>query len=183
MKTVLLICSFLLLACSFLIAQNDDYVIDVNDKKSYGVVILSTPAINSTIIKFKDNQTGTTRQYRTDEIKCWYKAGHLYETKHYVVSAQKTFSVFMKRLTPEGGKANLFEYYNTNGDVGYTQTFLEKDEEMVEINFGAFKKQMLTLFGDNEELAQKISNNEYKKKDLLTIIEEYNAWREYLWKN
>jgi len=88
----------------------------------------------------------------------------------------------MKRLTPERGKAHLFEYYNTSGDMGYTQTFLEKDLKITEVNYAKFRKQMAEVFKDCKELSKKITEKKYKKKQLLEIIEEYNEWREYLWK-
>ena len=162
------------------IAQ-DDYVIDINDQKIYGKVILSTPAMNSSQIGFK-NQSGLTKKYRPDEIKEWSSGSLIYQTKVYAVSAHKGFSVFMLRLSPPKGKCNLYEYYNTNGDAGYTQTFLDKDGVLTEIDFGRFRKQMAIYFKDNKDLAADIANKKYKKKEILTIIEIYNDWREFLWK-
>ncbi len=162
-------------------AQGSDYIIDVANRKIYGTVKLSTPAINSSRIRFKDNKSGVTRQYRPDEIKCWSRGGAVYEAKVYSAGAQKSFSVFMLRLTPEGGKCHLYEYYNTNEDMGFSQTFLFRDNEMTEVQFGRFRKQMAEYFKDYKELSKKISDKQYKKKDLLAIIEEYNAWRLYLW--
>lgn len=171
----------LLLLQQTIYAQNSDYVIDINDRKIYGTVILSTPAINSSQISFKD-QSGTVKKYRPDEIKSWSRGNLIYETKFYALGKRKGFSVFMLRLTPEKGKCHLYEYYNTNGDMGYTQTFLEKDKKMTEVDYGRFRKQMTEYFKDNKELSEAISKKKYKKRDLLTIIELYNEWREYLWK-
>ncbi|BDS15018.1 hypothetical protein [Aureispira anguillae] len=162
-------------------AQNSDYVIDINDRKIYGTVILNTPAINSSQISFKD-QSGVVKKYRPDEIKSWSRGNLIYETKFYALGKRKGFSVFMLRLTPERGKCHLYEYYNTSGDMGYTQTFLEKDKKMTEVDYGRFRKQMAEYFKDNKELSEAISKKKYKKRDLLTIIELYNEWREYLWK-
>lgn len=179
MKLNILIISLLLsYQC---IAQSSDYIIDVNDRKFYGTVILNTPAINSSQISFK-NQSGVIKKYRTDEIKSWSRGNLVYETKFYKISARKGFSVFMLRLTPEKGKCHLYEYYNTNGDVGYTQTFIEKNQVMTEVTFGRFRKQMTEYFKEYKELSEDIANKKYKKKDLLKIIEVYNEWREYLWK-
>lgn len=164
-----------------LFAQNSDYVIDINDRKIYGKIILTTPAINSSQISFKD-QSGNVRKYRTDEIKSWTRGDLTYETKFYAISKRKGFSVFMLRLTPEKGKCHLYEYYNTSGDMGYTQTFLEKDKTLTEVDYGRFRKQMTDYFKDHKELAKDIADKKYKKKDLLRIIEVYNEWREYLWK-
>jgi hypothetical protein len=164
----------------FSIAQSD-YVIDINDRKIYGKVILSTPAINSSQIGFK-NQTGEIRKYRPDEIKEWSTGNLTYQTKFYAINDRKGYSVFMLRLTPSKGKCHLYEHYNTSGDVGYTQTFLEKDKALTELDPGRFRKQLAAFFEDNEELAKDITDKKYKKKDLLTIIEVYNEWREFLWK-
>lgn len=172
---------FVVVLFSQTISLAQDYVIDINDRKIYGTVILTTPAINSSQIKFKDN-SGSIRTYRTDEIKSWSRGNLVYETKFYTISERKGFSVFMLRLTPERGKCHLYEYYNTNGDMGYTQTFLEKDKVMAEVEYGRFRKQLAEYFKDNKELSADITNRKYKKKDLLTIIEVYNDWREFLWK-
>lgn len=162
------------------IAQND-YVIDINDRKLYGKVILSTPSINSSRISFK-NQAGEVKQYRPDEIKEWSTGDLTYQTKFYAINDRKGYSVFMLRLTPSKGKCHLYEHYNTTGDVGYTQTFLEKDRALTELDMGRFRKQLTEYFEDNEELSKDIANKKYKKKDILTIIEVYNEWREFLWK-
>jgi len=165
------------------LSQGSDYVIDVNDRKLFGTVKLSTPAINSSQIGFTDNKNGVSRKYRTDELKEWGKGNLIYKTKVYSVSERKSFSVFMRQLTPQDGKVHLYEYYNTNGDVGFTQTFLERDDKMTEVAYGRFRKQMTEYFKDSEELAKKISDKKFKKKDILDIIEEYNAWREYMWRH
>lgn len=173
---------FALLGTS-LMAQGSDYIIDINDMKIMGTLKLNTPAINSSQIKFKANGKEVFEKYRPDEIKEWGTGGGLiYESKVYAISEQKGFSAFMLRLTPPGGKVQLYEFYNTQGDVGYTQTFLERDRGLTEVEFGRFRKQMAAYFKDHEELAKDITNKKYKKKDLLTIIEVYNEWREFLWR-
>jgi hypothetical protein len=162
------------------IAQSD-YVIDINDRKIYGKVVLSTPSINSSQIGFKD-QSGVLKKYRPDEIKEWSSGDLVYQTKFYAINDRKGYSVFMLRLTPPKGRCHLYEHYNTTGDVGYTQTFLEKDRVLTELDPGRFRKQLAVYFEDNKELAEDITNKKYKKKDILTIIEVYNEWREFLWK-
>jgi len=173
--TILAICFLQQLS----VAQSD-YVIDINDRKIYGNISLSTPAVNSSLITFK-NQAGLTRQYRPDEIKEWSTGNLIYLTKFYAINNRKGYSVFMLRLTPTKGKCHLYEHYNTSGDIGYTQTFLEKDKVLTEVDFGRFRKQLAVYFEDHKELAADIANKKYKKKDILTIIEIYNQWREFLW--
>lgn len=177
-----LIAGILLLVTQLITAQGD-YVIDVNDRKIYGTVVLGPPAINSSMIKFKKNDGGNMAKYRPDEIKCWVSGDLVYESKVYAINEHKGFSVFMLRLSSAQGKVKVYEYYNTNGETGYTQTFLERDGGMEEVNFGRFRKHMATYFSDYKELAKKITDKKYKKKDLLEIVEEYNAWREFQWQN
>ncbi len=163
-------------------AQNQDYIIDINDRKIFGNIKLNTPAINSVQIKFKDNKGGGFQQYRTNQIKTWCVGNQVYETKAYKVNELKSYSVFMLRMTPEKGKVHLYEYYNTSGEMGYTQTFLEKDNKLTELQYGRFRKQLTLYFEDYKELSKKIADKKFKKKEILNIIEEYNQWREYLWK-
>lgn len=179
MKFLFIFLSVVLLQ-QFGLAQND-YVIDINDRKIYGKIILGTPSLNSSQISFKD-QSGSVKKYRPDEIKEWSTGTLIYQTKFYAINERKGYSVFMLRLTPQKGKCHLYEYYNTSGEMGYTQTFLEKDRALTEVNYPKFRKQLAEYFKDNKELAEDIANKKYKKKDLLTIIEVYNEWREFLWK-
>lgn len=170
------------LLCQLCMAQGKDYIVDVNDRQIYGTIKLNTPAINSSMIRFKANNATTFEQYRPDKIKMWSIGEQIFEAKVYVVNEEKSYSVFMKRLTPKRGKVHLYEYYNTSGDMGYTQTFLEKDKKLTEVNYAKFRKQMTVLFEDYKELSQKIADKKFKKKQLLDIIKEYNEWREFLWK-
>lgn len=167
---------------TFILAQGNDYIVDINDRKILGTIKLNTPAINSSMIRFKANNKTSFEQYRPDKIKQWSVGEQVFVSKVYTVDETRSYSVFMKRLTPERGKAHLFEYYNTSGDMGYTQTFLEKDLKVTEVNYAKFRKQMAEVFKDCKELSKKITEKKYKKKQLLEIIEEYNEWREYLWK-
>lgn len=170
-----------LLGCVACAAQ-EDYVVDMNGRTIYGTIILTTPAANSVQISFKKSD-GTTRRYRPDEIRLWSKGTTIFESKVYNVTSRAGQLAFMKRLTPKGGKCQVFEHYNTSGEVGYTETILEQDGKMDVVNFGRFRKHMAEYFKDYKELAEDITNKKYKKKQLLEIVERYNAWKEEQWRS
>jgi hypothetical protein len=178
----LIILWFLGIFAGPVVAQGSDYVVDINDRKIVGTIKLNTPAINSSMIRFKVNNESSFEQLRPDKIKIWSVGTQVFVSKIYSVDESTTFSVFMKRVSPEKGKVHLYEYYNTSDDMGYTQTFIEKDRKLTEVNYAKFRKQMSLLFEDCKELSQKITDKKFKKKQLLDIIKEYNEWREYLWK-
>ena len=98
-----------------------------------------------------------------------------------MINDRKGFTVFMRRLCDGQGKVKLYEYWNTDGEHAFSQTFIERDGKMTEVQYGRFRKFMSEFFKDYDELKKKIDNKEYKKKDILDIIAEYNAWREYQW--
>lgn len=57
---------------------------------------------------------------------------------------------------------------------------VKKDGTMADPSTGSFKKRMSEFFSDCPELAQKINDKIYKRKDLYIIIEEYknNCYKE-----
>lgn len=173
---------FVTLMLSLSCFAQQDYVIDLNGRTLYGTVILSTPAANAVQISFKDSK-GAVRRYRPDEIQLWSKGNSIFESKVYTISNRTGQMTFMKRLTPKEGKCQVFEHYNILGDVGYTQTLLEIDGKMEVVNYGKFRKQLTHYFQDYPELSEDIANRKYKKKQLLDIVERYNAWKEEQWKN
>ena len=180
MKDFILVC-MALLSTLYAIGQQD-YVVDLTGRTLYGTVILSTPAANAVQISFKDSK-GKVRRYRPDEIKLWCKGNTIFESKVYNVSRRMGQLAFMKRLTPKGGKCQVFEFYNILEEVGYTETILEQDGKMDVVNYGRFRKHMATYFKDYEELATDITQKKYKKNQLLEIVERYNAWKEEQWRN
>lgn len=179
MKFIIVISLFLFLP--LLVTAQDDYVIDQFDRKIMGKVMLATPAANAVEINFKGTD-GSIRKYYPDEIKEWSTGGLVYVSKLFAVNSKAGIWVYMLRLTPKNGKCQVYEYYNITENVGYTETILERDNQMEIINYGRFYKQLAHYFKDHESLAEEISKKKYKKKELLTIVEIYNAWREELWK-
>ncbi len=162
---------------------DDGYVIDINNTRVDGKIMSSTPAMYSVRITFKSNETGQVGYYRPTDLKTWHitKGDLVYESKNYFINSNKGFAVFMRRLCDGKGKVKLYEYWNTDDEMGYTQTFLERDGEMTEVQYGRFRKFMADYFSDCEELKEKIEKKQYKKNDILDIIAEYNEWREFQW--
>lgn len=180
MKNIILL--LIALCCALYCTAQQDYIVDINGRTIYGTVILSTPAANAVQISFKNNE-GRVRLYRPDEIKLWSKGNTIFESKVYNVSTRVGQLTFMRRITPKGGKCQVYEFYNILDDVGYTETVLEQDGKMDVVDFGRFHKHMALYFKDYEELAEDIKNKKYKKKQLLEIVERYNAWKEEQWNN
>lgn len=173
----------ILTLCLIVNAQNKDhYIVDLSGRTRKGDIRLSTPALNSSKIRFKEAGKTEYVSFNPNQIKKWSINNLVYESKALELNKNEGYTFFMLRKTPEKGKVHLYEFYNPMGDVGFTQTYIERDKELTEVDFFKFKKQMSTYFSDYKELSEKILNKTYKKKDLLLIIEEYNAWREYLWK-
>lgn len=163
-------------------AQSDskDYIIGTDDKKVEGRIMPSTPDRYSAMITFKDTE-GNKTVYRPSDIKSWHSGEVVYESKIYKLTKKRGLAVFMRRLCDGKGKMKVYEYRNTSGEHSFTQTFLEKDGEMTEVEFGRFRKFAATYFEEAEELNEKIQNKEYKKKDLMEIVAAYNQWREFQW--
>jgi hypothetical protein len=88
----------------------------------------------------------------------------------------------MLRRTPKTGKCQLYEFYNATESVGYTELILERAGQMEIVNYGRFHKQLAEYFKDYETLSADILNKKYKKKELMEIVESYNAWKEEMWK-
>ena len=83
----------------------------------------------------------------------------------------------MKRMTPYEGTVKLYEYYNTDGQEGYTQTFLNRRGVLTEVNYDKFYKDLAEYFSDYIDLANKIKEKKYKKTELRKIVDEYNLWK------
>lgn len=149
-----------------------------------GQIKLNTPAQQSVKLFFTEAETKEKRVYRPFEVKSWHipSQGISYESKAYKVG-RKSFGVFMRLLNHDDGQISCYEYWNTDGQNGFTQVFLEREGEMTEVNYGKFRKQLAEYFGDYEELKVRIENKEFKKKeeDLIKIVELYNKWMEYKW--
>ncbi len=142
-----------------------------------------TSATASVRISFIDDKTNAKTVYKAGDIKSWHPGGQdfYFESKEYrpkgLPKDEQGFSVFMKRLTPYDGTVKIYEYYNTDGQEGYTQTFLQRGGKIIEVNFEKFYAEMAEYFSDYLDLSNKIKQKKYKKSDLIKIVDEYNIWK------
>lgn len=165
-------------------SEKKDFIINNSGDTLYGKITGNiTPAITSVRITFIDDKKGEKKVYKAHQIKSWHPYGtdFYFESKEYrpenLPVEKEGYGVFMKRLTTYNGRVKLYEYYNTDGQNGYTQTFLEKRGKMVEVKFMKFRKQMVEYFKDYIDLSNKIKTKKYKKKHLRKIVDEYNVWK------
>ena len=176
-----LLITFIIISSILTSQAQDDYVIDQFGRKLIGKIMLSTPAANSVEINFKD-KNGSIRKYRPDEIKEWSVGNLVYESKLFAFNASAGVWVYMLRRTPKNVNCKVYEFYNATESVGYTEMILERNNRMEIVNYGRFYKQLAEYFKDNEDLAEEIRQKKYKKKELLSIVEVYNAWKEEMWR-
>lgn len=161
-----------------------DFIINASQDTVWGQITGNlTPAITSVRILFIDDKTGTKAAYKAGEIHSWHPGGldYYFESKEYrpegLKKDEKGYLVFMKRMTLYEGTVKMYEYYNTDGQEGYTQTFLQHRGKMIEINFDKFYQTLAELFSDYVDLATKIKDKKYKKTELRKIVDEYNLWK------
>ncbi len=174
MRCILIL--ILLIICCTAKSQKD-YIIQNNGMKIYGEIKGSNPASYSGQISFKTKNSITKILY-PGGIKGWKRGNKVYETKKYRISKKKSYTVFMECKTGEGGRVKLYEFYNSYGEFGYIQTFLERDDKLTEVQFIRFRNQMKQYFEDEEEIVQLIQSGKIKKKDLLNLVTSYNQVKE-----
>ena len=194
MKQTILFLGFVLMLAQVGIAQKSnkkskktapkDFIINQSQDTIWGQITGNlTPAITSVRITFIDDKTGTKAVYKAGEINSWHPGGldYYFESKEYrpngLKKEEKGYSVFMKRMTPYDGTVKLYEYYNTDGQEGYTQTFLNRRGVLTEVNYDKFYKDLAEYFSDYIDLANKIKEKKYKKTDLRKIVDECNLWK------
>ncbi len=139
-----------------------------------------TPASASLRITFIENTKGTKHVYKPYDIKSWHPdgLGYYFESKEYrpkgMRAEEQGYGVFMKCFTPYEGDVRYYEYYNTDGQEGYYQSFLVRRGVMVEVKFEKFYAQLAEYFADNPELVEKLKAKKFKKTELAKIVDEYN---------
>ena len=124
------------------------------------------------------------KQYESEKTKSFpsRKYDHFESDSFYL----ETFGV-MPMLTGDvlimipriiNGRLQLFAVnYNGGGflNLGHSETLcIKKGSEKLRLKKGKFKKQMHKLLDDDEELLQKIDNDELKYEDLTEIVKSYN---------
>jgi hypothetical protein len=188
MRTFLLLNLIIILSNFSLFAQKNDkkgerkdYIINLSRDTIWGKISGNlTPATASLKIVFTDDLTKTKKVYKPRQIKAW-RHGNLqftYESKEYRPKGMRKedlgYAVFMKCYTPYEGTVRHYLYYNTDGEDGYYQTFLERSDVMVEVVYEKFYSQLAEYFIDYPELCEKLKAKKYKKSQLTEIVDEYN---------
>jgi hypothetical protein len=160
-----------------------DFIINIADDTIWGKISGNlTPSTASLKISFIDNKSGTKRNYKPYDINSWHPYGldYYFESKEYrpngMRAADQGYAVFMKCFTPYEGSVRYYEFYNTDGNEGYYQSFLQKRGDMVEVKFERFYAQLAEYFADYPELSAKIKAKKFKKTELAKIVDEYNMW-------
>ncbi|MEM7102963.1 MAG: hypothetical protein AAF502_07540 [Bacteroidota bacterium] len=147
-----------------------------------GKIKETTPGQRSVQIVFRGNNSDEKIRYKPFNIKGFHVNERYYESKIYDVDVDLNygFGVFMERMNK--GIVQIYHYWNTDKDRGFTQTFIENDGDyLLEVNFMRFKWQMAKYFEEYPELQARIKDGEFKKKDLMKIVDEYNRWKENEW--
>ncbi len=171
---------------SLLISTNDAFgqlwqdgfvVLNTGDTLT-GKVKVATPAVRSVKVVFRDSATDEVTSYKPLSIKSFTANGETFDSKIYdvVPSFKYGYSVFMRRMN-SGGPIKVYEYWNTDKERGFTQTFLENDGDyLFEVLYPRFKPLMITYFEEYPQLVAKIKRGAFKKRDLLKIVHEYNSY-------
>lgn len=169
-------------AASAQLSWENGYVVMNEGDTLRGKIQVNTAAVNAGKVIFK-SETVDKIVHKPFQIKGWgMDGGANYESKAYIVGREK-LGVFMRRYTQPGQEVQCYEYWNGEGTTGFSMIFLEKQQEMVEVQFGKFKKQLSEYFADNESIVTGLNENKYKKTfdGLLQIIEEYNQSLQSRW--
>ncbi len=182
MRKFLIIIASALATTAF--AQQAGYIITVNADTVRGKFKKLQPATSSLRVTFQADADSEYKQYTPFQIKAWQLDidGQLFESKmlSYKEGGQP-FGVYMRRLN-RAGEIVLYEFFNSSGDVGMTQFYLERNQKLTEVKMGnQFYKQLAEFFKDNQELSTKLTQKQFKRTELLKIVEEHNAWLEKKW--
>lgn len=164
-------------------AKKPDFIVTNTNDTIYGSLKHGTPAQSTIKIQFTKEGTKDTRPYEPFEIKSWYDGKNDAHFESKLLDPGYTpyqYAVFMQRLNR--GTVRVYEYWNTFGERGYIQTFLQrKDEKMREVDFINFKQQLIAYFDDFPQLGDKIDRGAFKKSELVKIVDEYNSWMNSRW--
>ncbi len=161
----------------------DGYVITNTRDTLYGKIYYAPPGQRSAKITFKEDGKNEKVKYRPFTIKGYFVNKQYFASRIYDVDASSSFglAVFMRWVNYEKkGPVKIFEYWNTDQQFGFTQTFLAKSEgTSFEIDMMRFKKTTAIFFRDYPELQNDILEGHYGRKQLEEIVDRYNAWRKF----
>ena len=111
-------------------------------------------------------------------IKGYYVHGESYDSRIYDYAPELPdgFGVFMQRILD--GPCKIYYYWNTDKEMGFTMTFLDKlGKDMQEVDFLRLDEQLSEYFKDFPQLSAKIKRHAFKHSELATIVQEYNHWK------
>jgi hypothetical protein len=135
-------------------------------------------------VQFRNEKTREPETFRPFAVKAFFVKNEYYEAKIYDYAPYEAqgYAVFMRRVNLEDGPIRIYEYWNSDKERGFTQTFIEKQgKPMLEVDYLRFKKQMMRFFEDFPQLSAKIGRNAFKASELPRIAAEYNAWKVRGW--
>lgn len=150
-----------------------DYIVQKGGMKIYGEILNSNPASFASQIRFKTKNSIAKTLY-PGNILSWKRGQRKYISTTFRISKKKQYPVFMELKAGENGPVRLLEFYNSYGEYGFTQTFLEKEGLKTEPNTFGFRKQMKNYFADEPEAVAAIQSGRYKAKQLAELVTFYN---------
>jgi len=163
------------------------YLILDNDQKIEGKIIPGSVTDNEVKVKFIEK--GKKKTYKPKKIKAYgYQISAkndvgktVYEWIRYVRKEVKeppkpfgSNTVFMKQEV--GGSIELFSYYVEMRAKHYFIT--EKGGKIKEITERKFRRITLELFRSYKALHSRIGQKQFKYKDLIRMVRDYNYWIE-----
>lgn len=173
---------FLPVLCQGQFTFVEGYVVKNTGDTLRGKIKYTTPAQRSVKCIFHANGTNEKITFKPFTIKGFSINGDFYESKIYDFDPSLSFGygVFMERQNK--GTVQVYHYWNTDKERGFTQTFIENDGDyLLAIDFLNFRKQMTRYFEDYPQLQAQIRDGNYRKKDLMDMVAKYNEWKANEW--
>ncbi|HSH68064.1 MAG TPA: hypothetical protein VLB84_20195 [Bacteroidia bacterium] len=127
---------------------------------------------NYTKASFRKADKGEQKTYRPDKIKEYVVDGVTFVSRN--VDGEQ---MFVKRLSK--GTVNLYEaqveVLQMNELKVKSDYYMEREAgEFVKIKSGKFKKQIVDVMGDNEEIVKGLEEKKYDYDNILEVFNTYN---------
>lgn len=150
-------------------SQNDDFAVMIKGDTIRGKMsIIDSPLNGHSLVVKANKKRQSYPSYRVAELT---KRGEMYHVNKIEGKYQ-----FIKLI--HQGFLSLYKYSpidQNSSQLFQSSILIRKDGEMQPVPNLGFKKQMSTFLSDCESLSEKIINGDYSKKNLIKIIDEYNA--------
>ncbi len=181
-KAVLCLCFCVITITGFgqRILFSEGYIVKFQGDTLYGKIRYSTPALRSAKVIFKQEGYDERVVYRPFQIKGYFVEEQYYESRIYDIHPSLSYGlgVFMQRLNEDNAPVKLYQYWNTDRERGFTQTFLHREgEPLLEIQVLKFKKQVAQFLKDCPEINTSFLKGKYNKRHLRSIVDKYNVWK------